>query len=270
MRSRSIAAAVPAGRRPAAAKLVESLESRTLFAAGVFVAGDTLHVFGDSRAANEIVVDHGADGRSVDVSVSYTDPGGNVRSFTRNVTARRGIDAVRIFGGASDDLISAGHNGISGTPFALDVRVYAGAGADVVYTADGDDAVFGGDGADTIDAGAGDDHLFGGGDDDGIIGGLGDDAVWGGGGDDTLVGGDGDDLLVGIAGVNYLIGGGGDDRFVVSELSAQLGTDFDLVGGDVVNNVRSKGGQVGHLGHGGFGMLVSVVMKAGGWSLVGR
>jgi len=108
-------------------------------------------------------------------------------------------------------------------------EMWAGAGNDSVYGADGadtmgggtgDDDLFGFDGGDLIytgdsdgeddaDGGDGNDSIFGGsfGDVDDLVGGAGDDELYGGTGADSLSGGTGSDTLYGGAGNDELTGG---------------------------------------------------------------
>jgi len=88
--------------------------------------------------------------------------------------------------------------------------VIGSAGANYIYTYDGNDS---------IDGGGGDDTLYGVGGDDTIDGGAGNDTIYGGGGNDTIIDDSGD---------NYMDGGTGDDLFMLSNSTL---SDETIIGG---------------------------------------
>ncbi len=113
------------------------------------------------------------------------------------------LSAIRyVFGGQSNDTITAGNQ------------------ADHLYGGAGNDSINGGEGADYIEGNADDDNLAGGAGDDIILGGTGvdvisgddnEDYLYGGAGDDVINGGSHTDHLYGEAGNDTLIGGGATD-----------------------------------------------------------
>src|SRR3712207_4931141 len=93
---------------------VESLETRTLFAAAVLSHG-VLRVVGDGAAANTIVVADSSDGASVNVSINWTTARGVDKSVNKSFPKSLGITQIRVRGGFRNDLISVGQaNGLLG------------------------------------------------------------------------------------------------------------------------------------------------------------
>jgi len=86
------------------------------------------------------------------------------------------------------------------------IKIFAGAGNDIVI---------GGAGDDYFDGGAGDDMLYGDSGTNTLIGGTGDDTLVGGTGVNTLSGGAGNDLLYGGIGTSFLDGGAGNDTYFI-------------------------------------------------------
>jgi|GEM_PF-4462385 len=84
---------------------------------------------------------------------------------------------------------------------------------------------------DTIVGNALNNSLSGGAGNDSLSGGDGNDTLDGGEGSDTLTGGNGDDILTGGDGSDTLIGGAGADRFVVSLVSKNPQTGWDVIQG---------------------------------------
>jgi Ca2+-binding RTX toxin-like protein len=127
---------------------------------------------------------------------------------------------VRIFTGAGNDWIDAGHG---------DNVIFSGDGHDVIRTGDGhdqidaghgnndvssgagNDVIRSGSGNDIIDAGPGNDWVSSGAGNDSIRAGDGDDWIDAGPGDDLLFGGPGDDVLIGGFGSDTIYGGAGRD-----------------------------------------------------------
>jgi Ca2+-binding RTX toxin-like protein len=112
----------------------------------------------------------------------------------------------------------------------LGVWVLAGAGHDVVRTADGNDTIDG----DRYQYVTGENFRDGSGDDV-IESGAGDDLVYGGAGDDQIETGDDDDIALGEAGGDDMDGGAGDD-------SLNGGLDGDDVKGGAGDDTLSAGG----------------------------
>jgi Ca2+-binding RTX toxin-like protein len=94
--------------------------------------------------------------------------------------------------------------------------VYSAGGDDLVVTGLGNDTVFGGEGADTIQVGAGNDLVAGGAGDDILSSGGGKDLVWGGAGNDVVGPGAGDAIMSGGSGADayQFKSGFGDDVLV--------------------------------------------------------
>lgn len=128
----------------------------------------------------------------------------------------------RLFGGPGNDRLygNAGNDDLVGGP-GNDL-LEGGAGNDRMWGQAGNDTMNGGDGNDTMDGGAGNDVMNGG---------AGNDLMWGGAGDDVLHGGAGNDVLQGGAGNDRLYGGPGNDH-----LWGDAGRDL-LDGGGGVNYI---------------------------------
>jgi uncharacterized delta-60 repeat protein len=133
---------------------------------------------------------------------------------------------VRLFGGAGDDVIvgSPGADAIMGDEG--DDRLAGLGGGDYLNGWAGDDWISGGTGADSLAGGDGRDHIDGEAGDDTLYGGARRDVLAGGDGDDSLVGEGGHDLLRGGAGADRFLGGGGNDTFFAAD-----GVAESLVGG---------------------------------------
>ena len=178
-RIRSAAPAAPAG--------FETLEGRTLFAAGpaavtAAVVEGALQVTG-TRKADAVYVGLGA---SADVIVVRAGAAARViGSFARTDLP----DGVVVSGAAGNDRIFV--DAFARVPAVLlggtgrDWLV-GGPGDDVLDGGAGNDRLFGGDGDDLLDGGAGGDKLDGGAGDDSLCGGVGKDAVTGGAGNDLF------------------------------------------------------------------------------------
>ncbi|MDB5296670.1 MAG: Peptidase and in kexin sedolisin [Phycisphaerales bacterium] len=148
-----------------------------------------------------------------------TDPTTALRTLT--VTATKKSDTIDL--ARSGDGLVVTLNGTATTTAYADfdaVVVYAGSGNDVVSVSDnlaveGEDfvpvgpvTVRGGSGNDKITGGAGDDFLYGDGGSDLLVGAAGGDTLDGGSGNDRLSGGVGKDKLVGGSGKNVFNAGG--------------------------------------------------------------
>lgn len=187
---------------------MESLESRTLFAAGPLAASaevvnDLLEVNGTNKSDEIHVAANVEDAAAIDVTVN----GVLLGTFTAtgiNVQAGNGSDVVTIDASVS-----------------LPTSILGGNGSDTLH---------GGAGADTMDGGNGKDQLFGN---------LGNDVLRGGKGKDTLDGGDGDDELTGGKGRDSVLGGLGADLFQGDVLIEIL----DLEEGETVTEKLRGGGR---------------------------
>jgi Ca2+-binding RTX toxin-like protein len=165
--------------------LVQSLESRTLFAAnpvGTAVITDgMLDVTGTNRSDEIHVAVNASDATKLDVTIN----GAPALQFNlADVTA-----GIRVSGGNGSDTLLVDAN--------------------VLLSAD----LRGGNGKDVLGGGSGDDQLDGGNGNDVLSGGLGADVLLGGNGKDALDGGDGDDTLDGGRGKDAVTGGVGTDTF---------------------------------------------------------
>ncbi|MGW1804826.1 calcium-binding protein [Streptomyces sp. NPDC002078] len=120
------------------------------------------------------------------------------------------LDGAHVSGGAGDDTISVGAEGLA----------WGGDGNDTIDASGGDNIVQGGKGDDVLHGGSGAQYLSGDAGKDTITGGSGDDTLYGGTGDDVLYGNSGNDKLYGNSGNDRLYGGPGRDT-----LSGGPGTD---------------------------------------------
>jgi hypothetical protein len=102
-----------------------------------------------------------------------------------------GTRGVRIYGGAGPDLI----HGIG-----VDQQLFGGPGNDLIYGGPGNDKIYGGPGNDKIYGGRGNDKIYGG---------PGDDTIYGGRGRDTIYGGGGNDRIIALGGVSTVVTGSG-------------------------------------------------------------
>ena len=159
--------------------------------------------------------------------------------------------ADTIYGMGGDDTISGdgGRDRLNGN--AGDDLVDGGADEDVVWGGQGNDTVLGGDGNDWALGDLGDDL---------VGGGLGHDFVWGGQGDDRLFGDQGNDVLSGDRGDDTLTGGEGADQFVYRENGGlDRITDYDLMGGDVVQLEVGPDGLINGVAIGGFADILALL-----------
>ena len=140
-------------------------------------------------------------GKSIRLSVSYTDAGG-----TLETVISAGTEVVGdLYTGTNAGNIRSFTNG--------EDNASGLGGADVLNGLGGRDTLNGGTGNDILNGGDGNDTLLGGANNDQLDGGEGDDNLNGEAGVDTLLGGAGNDILVGGAdtSADILIGGTGDD-----------------------------------------------------------
>lgn len=196
-------------------RMLESLESRQMFAVSAVLVGSSIMVQGDGAANSISVIRSGAN-----LLVRSTEPG---LLFPVTVT-----------------LLSAPASSVS--------RIVArgGAGNDTIAVSSAVTALtylYGDDGRDRLTGGSGDNHLYGG---------PGDDTLWGGNavlGQDVLSGGDGNDTLFGQDGNDALHGDGGNDRLIGGNhydvLYGGAGDDLLDMRGDVIGRDFGYGGE-GH------------------------
>ncbi|GAA2731157.1 calcium-binding protein [Streptomyces nogalater] len=111
------------------------------------------------------------------------------------------LDGAYVSGGAGDDTLTVGKEGLA----------WGGDGNDTINAAGGGNIAQGGKGDDTLRGGAGSQSLSGDDGKDTITGGTGADELYGGKGDDVLYGNSGDDTLYGNSGNDRLYGGPGRD-----------------------------------------------------------
>ena len=184
---------------------VESLESRTLFAAAPVVptivqAGAVIDVVGTKRA-DDIHVRLSADLANVEVAHN----GVLLGSYDLST-----VSLVRVDAGKGHDHVHVEANVLLATQLTGGV---------------GNDILVGGGGVDTLLGVQGKDNLSGNEGNDLLDGGLGKDVLTGGNGADTLSGGHGLDILDGGAGIDTITGGKGRD-------SLTGGTEADVFIGD--------------------------------------
>ena len=202
-------------RRDGLGRLMEGLESRTLFAAAP--ARDSI-LPADLRAMVHLDEPFASLSSGGTLTIEGANERDRIGLFVRRSTLRvwREGDATLTFpladvlqvyidAGGGDDVVD--WSGIS-----LPTSLLAGAGNDIVTAGAGSDTVFGGDGNDRIHGGDQYDLLAGNAGNDQIDGGLGDDRLNGDGGNDKLFGGAGLDRLYGYAGRDYVDGGSSGDR----------------------------------------------------------
>jgi Ca2+-binding RTX toxin-like protein len=219
---------------------IESMESRTLFAAGpaAFInALGVLRVHGAAGGGNVITVGYSADQTAIDVHVDATSRLGVSKSFDASFpAATRPATSVVVRGGNLADTITIDET--SGQ-FLLPTRLNGLRGNDAITGGSGDDVLVGNWGDDTLLGLGGNDELHGGKGNDTERGGDGDDTVWGGLGGDTLNGEAGNDKMGGILGTNVMIGGAGNDEFKVRAADQNPDTDF-TEGEDTLNIVKKE------------------------------
>src|SRR5688572_29527284 len=86
---------------------LESLESRTLFAAGAFVDDGILYVQGASRGAGVITLSAAPDGESIRVLVqTLTGKGTKKTALSESFDLNQGIESINVRGGVRGDRIS--------------------------------------------------------------------------------------------------------------------------------------------------------------------
>ena len=149
--------------------LAEELESRCLLSSAS-VSGGVLHVVGDLKTANVIVVRRDSNNQIV----------ANINGHEQSFSVCDVINKVIIDGGNKADKLE-----INETDAALGVPV-------LMNGKIGDDTLIGGSEDDTLRGGVDDDSIDGNGGNDMLLGQNGEDAVHGGDGNDIIVGGNGD------------------------------------------------------------------------------
>jgi len=184
-------------------RTLESLESRTLFAAAPVVptivqAGMTIDVVGTKRA-DDVHVRLSADLASVEVLHN----GQTLGSYLLNTVA-----LVRVDGGKGSDVLHVDANVL------LSAHLTGGAGNDVLVGGGGADQLRGMQGKDNLSGGDGNDLLDGAQAPDVLAGGAGDDQCLGGHGLDVIDGGFGIDIITGGKGRDALTGGFDADVFI--------------------------------------------------------
>jgi Ca2+-binding RTX toxin-like protein len=206
---------------------VESMEPRTLFAAGPGASANllgVLRVHGAAGGGNTITVGLNEAGTAVDVHIDSVNRRGVAKSFDGSFPlATTTINSIVVRGGNGADTISIDEtHGVMPVP----TRLNGLRGDDVITGGSGDDVLVGQLGDDTLSGLGGNDSLHGGKGNDTESGGDGNDTIWGGLGDDTLNGDAGDDKLGGILGTNRMIGGAGNDEFLARVADQNPDTDF--------------------------------------------
>lgn len=182
-------------------RYLESLESRTLFAAAPVVAtatldGSNLVVVGTKKADDIHVRMNGANVEVLHNGTSLAQHGASLVTMV-TIDAGKGHDNVHI---DADVTVNAhltggvGNDTLVGSMLGLNVLL-GGAGKDNMTGGNLNDVLEGGNAGDILTGGAGDDNLSG------------------GNGKDTLDAGDGNDIVVGGNGRDALTGGAGADNF---------------------------------------------------------
>lgn len=190
---------------------IESLESRTLFAAAppvatVVEAGGVVDVTG-TKKNDDIHVRLNADGVTLEVAHN----GSVIGSYNASL-----VTLVRVNGGKGHDNIHLDAN-VSAIAHLTGAQgndtLVGGAGNDQLFGVQGKDNLSGGDGLDILDGAQGKDIMFGG---------AGDDQLLGGNSADTMDGGDGNDNLDGGKGKDAVTGGLGADVFANSDKTWEI------------------------------------------------
>jgi Ca2+-binding RTX toxin-like protein len=202
------------------APLIESLESRRLFA-GIIFSGHILRVIGNITPNIE-TVGLTPDGQSVEVTLRFSTPRGT-HYFSKLVPLSQKIILVSLVGGNGADYLTVDQtNGL----FNIRCNMFGG---------NGNDTLVGGNEADSLDGCLGNDSLVGGDGNDTIYGSRGNDTIYGNAGNDYLNGGlghdyiegdDGNDTLADAFGPDTLYGGAGNNLFIGSVIGPDK-TDFD-------------------------------------------
>ncbi len=187
-------------------RTLESLESRTLFAAAPVVptvvqVGATIEVVG-TKWGDDIHVRLSADVTSLEVLHN----GQQLGSYALDTIA-----LVRVDGGKGHDNLHLDAN------VMVAAHLAGGAGNDILVGGGLGDHLRGMLGKDNLSGGDGNDLLDGAQAPDVLSGGAGDDRIFGGHGMDVLDGGFGVDILTGGKGWDALTGGEGVDSFIGSD-----------------------------------------------------
>jgi Ca2+-binding RTX toxin-like protein len=218
-------------RKPSRRSAFESLESRQLLAADVFLKGDVLNVNGTN--GNDVIdvqrVVSGPDAGMIQVSLN-----GKQQLFNENYTGTGfgSISKIIIRGRNGNDQISIGPD-VNFPAVIIGGRgndtIQSGGGNDTITGGRGTDTILAGDGDDFVDAGRGDDHIEAGDGGDTCVGGRGNDLLDGGTGKDSLNGDYGNDEINGGTSQDECFGGKGDDQI-------WGGSQDDLIDGGVGND----------------------------------
>jgi Ca2+-binding RTX toxin-like protein len=187
--------------------LIDRLESRLLYSAGISLRQGVLYV-------------HATDAAAVNVIVGYADAGKTSVKVTADAAqlgallASSRIDRVILEGGAGNDSLK-----IDSTLARFDKQalILGSDGNDTLVGGAGDDALIGGAGDDILAGGKGNDLLCGGSGNDTLTGGTGNDICFGGLDSDQVDAGDGNDNIFSLHGPDTVVAGNGDDSITVGE-----------------------------------------------------
>lgn len=170
-------------------------------------------------------------GKTLTVTVGYTDGHGTAESLTSTATAPVMAAVTLLKGTAGNDkwLGKAGDDRFDGL-----------AGHDTLSGFAGNDSLIGNTGNDSLDGGVGNDTLKGDAGNDVLLGGSGHDSLDGGADNDKLDGGAGNDTLQGGLGIDTLNGGEGNDVYVVDNFRDEVIEIAGSLGGnDTVQSSRN-------------------------------
>jgi hypothetical protein len=170
-------------------------------------------------------------GKTITVTVHYTDGHGTAESLTSAATVPVLAAATLLKGTAGNDkwLGKAGNDRFDGL-----------AGHDTLSGFAGNDSLIGNTGNDSLDGGVGNDTLKGDAGNDVLLGGSGHDVLDGGADNDKLDGEAGNDTLLGGLGIDTLSGGEGNDVYEVDNFRDQVMEVPGSLGGiDTVQSSRN-------------------------------
>ncbi len=209
----------------AAGALIESLESRDLFASTFTLSGSILTVKGSSSSANSFSAWHDSAKTKL-----YVASGGTTKTYSKSA-----VTHLKIIGGNYGDYVNT--MGV-GMPQSVDT----GAGNDTIKTGLGNDTIASGGGNDSINASSGNDSILTGSGNDTIYAGAGNDSINGNDGNDKLYGESGRDSLDGSTGTDT--GNGGSETDVGINLESKTSIE-GTIGGSTGGSTGSSGGSTG-------------------------
>ena len=258
--------AYDAGSKAVTAQMVAGSQGTLRVVGGEIHFGAAPAPCGSATTANtNSITIAGGSGSTEHVTIDQTGgafaPGATVETGASEIEIAVNLgdttDQVVVLGGAGDDSIVVGQNGValnadgdldvtfSPLPSVLEIRGGDGRNTISGQGAQGTGArftgkllLFGGDLGDTLTGGDGADELNGGAGTDVLEGRAGADVLRGAGGADTLAGNDGNDELTGGAGADSFTGSAGDDVFFAVDSVA----DSQLNGGSGIDTAHYDAG----------------------------